>query len=495
MGKEIYAGLYLVVASILAIFFFRTLAKKNELGRRLSRVLGTGLVAMVAYIIYLSSNRYFLMSLANSVVFASIDWMLFFLAQFIYVYIENGYEKSMVNRFVPIVLALDNLHLLWNPVNEISIGYELVVQGANHYLVYKPKLLFNIHLGMCYVMVATIIITLIIKAARVPRLYRIRYVAVLLSFITVILLNALFLVVGGLIDFSILSYVMLGWFIYFYVFEFKGVQAANATKAYFIEEMNNPMILFNYQSKMLMNNKRAREIFNLSDDITEQEFRELNPYLEELGSHGRSEMEATVTLLDRVYYFRIQYNYLEDKKGRKIGTIYVFDDISEKKKAQIQTQFNADHDMLTGTYNRHYIYQLKQDLEKGNRFPVFGALYNVDHLRRINENYGVKVGDKVVCRLAWFLQQYSGVLDYVVRMDGDEMLLLIVGTTQKKAQDVFKKIEKRVDDFEVEDISVSSQYAYFTLDRVEDFDKIYEDARYEIAVKKGKIRQQDAKNQ
>jgi diguanylate cyclase (GGDEF)-like protein len=483
MGKEFFAGFYLVAGTIIATYLFRAMLKKDEIGRIMARALGAGLVAIMAYILYLCTNSYLLMSMANSVMFASVDWSLFFLLQFVIRFTRSENREYNETKIAVAILLLDNLQLLLNPITEYTMRYKVVEMTGSKYLVFRMQWPFYVHLVLCYIMVVWIIASLTIKYFKVANFYRARYAVINLAFIAVILLNIVFLVIGGVVDFSIITYAVLSCFLYFFVYDYKGTPAANATKAYFVEEMNNPIVFFDYEGRMLMSNRRAREVLSLAENENLGEFLKNNSYLK-LTDEREQYFETTLIHKDLVIYFQIQYKFLQDKDGKTIGSFFVYDDITDKKRALIQTEYNANHDILTGTFNRNYYASFKKMIAEKELYPVFGAIYNINGLREINQNYGVDTGDKILKRLAWLLQQFSRVTDCVIRMDGGEMALIMPATNEKKANEIYRKIERRIGTFEVSGIDVTVESSYFYFEDTEDFDRIYEEARRDIVEKK-----------
>lgn len=486
MGKEFFAGIYFVAATIIAVYFCRTMLRKDKLGKSMAMVLLTGLIAEFGYVLYLVSNDYFFMSLSHSVVFSSIDWCLFFLLQFCILFTERTDKKWNYSKLLMVPLLIDTVQLLANVFHEHSMRYEVVYDNTNAYLRLSMRPMFYAHLTLCYFMVATIVVILIQKSLKVAKLYRIRYLAFVYAFSAVILVNVIFLIIGGYVDLSIISYAVLCCFLYFYTFDYKGTQASNATKAYFIENMNNPMIFFDYEDKMLMCNKRARELFDLSAETTRQEFFDANPYIA-INGQDEQYFEATLPYKDQTLYFQIQYKFLRDISGRSIGTVLVYEDITEKKRALIQTEYNATHDMLTGTYNRNFLSTFKQMAKKERLCPMHGSIYGICEMNVLNEKYGIEFGDKAIRRMAWLLQQFSRVSDYVIRIDGSEMLLILPNTSEKKANEIFDKIARRIDGFNLNGVSIKVEHSYFYVDQIEKFEKIYEEAHQEIVESKNRV--------
>ena len=107
MEKELFAGIYLITAVVIAFYLFRAMARKDVLGKSMVRVLTAGLIIVLSYIGYLCTNDYFLMSLCNSIQFVAIDWTLFFLAQFVVLFTQSDENRGFKYNFVIGFLVLN----------------------------------------------------------------------------------------------------------------------------------------------------------------------------------------------------------------------------------------------------------------------------------------------------------------------------------------------------------------------------------------------------
>jgi diguanylate cyclase (GGDEF)-like protein/PAS domain S-box-containing protein len=102
-------------------------------------------------------------------------------------------------------------------------------------------------------------------------------------------------------------------------------------------------------------------------------------------------------------------------------------DISGRK--QLETRFHEAslHDPLTGCYNRRFLAEVQQRLTP---FDTWGAIVvDVDNFKDFNDLFGHQAGDEVLIKVSRFLRQNARNEDAVVRMGGDEFLLLLVGAS------------------------------------------------------------------
>ena len=88
-------------------------------------------------------------------------------------------------------------------------------------------------------------------------------------------------------------------------------------------------------------------------------------------------------------------------------------------------------DPLTGAHNRRYLMeQLPREIERASRYgrTLAVIMCDVDHFKKINDNYGHQVGDEV---LKWFvgrLQKGVRACDWVARYGGEEFLIVLPET-------------------------------------------------------------------
>ena len=119
---------------------------------------------------------------------------------------------------------------------------------------------------------------------------------------------------------------------------------------------------------------------------------------------------------------------LRDARGQIVGTFGISRDITERKRAEAAIAHLAYHDQLTGLPNRFLLEdRLRQVLASAGRSGHFGALLfvDLDHFKRINDNYGHGVGDEVLKQVAERLLGHVRQGDTVARVGGDEFIVLL----------------------------------------------------------------------
>ena len=92
-----------------------------------------------------------------------------------------------------------------------------------------------------------------------------------------------------------------------------------------------------------------------------------------------------------------------------------------------ENYYNAQHDMLTGLYNRRYFMDYMEPLSE--RLLNYGKvaymlLIDLDHFKTINDSLGHDVGDKLLIEVTKRIQTYSEDTHILARLGGDEFILV-----------------------------------------------------------------------
>jgi diguanylate cyclase (GGDEF)-like protein len=104
--------------------------------------------------------------------------------------------------------------------------------------------------------------------------------------------------------------------------------------------------------------------------------------------------------------------------------------------AVIEAQYEAEHDKLTGLYNKGKYMMLK---EKHFNDPGSIALFNFDvnNLKYINDNFGHEYGDELIVKAAQSIHAVTSDRVFGFRMGGDEYAMVAVNVTQKETDEIY----------------------------------------------------------
>lgn len=105
-------------------------------------------------------------------------------------------------------------------------------------------------------------------------------------------------------------------------------------------------------------------------------------------------------------------------------------------------------DPLTGQGNRNKFYLIAEyELERSHRYQnkLSLAILDIDHFKKINDNYGHTIGDSVLKGVADTITSTLRKADTSVRWGGEEFLFIMPGATVKEASEISERIRRNIE--------------------------------------------------
>ncbi|AFL73295.1 sensor domain-containing diguanylate cyclase [Thiocystis violascens] len=110
-----------------------------------------------------------------------------------------------------------------------------------------------------------------------------------------------------------------------------------------------------------------------------------------------------------------------------------------------QERDRALRDALTGLNNRlAYDERITQECERWERYgrPTVLSIWDVDHFKRVNDQFGHSAGDNVLKILGNLLNKHTRKSDFIARFGGEEFMLLLPETDIQTAFEVADKLRE-----------------------------------------------------
>lgn len=283
IGSYIIYTVYILMSIVMFFFGVLCCLKKNKAGYALGCAAFAGTAICITYTGSMFAKEYFAASLFSSLYFASVDVMLISLAKYMTAFTDtkDSILKRVANALSSFYFIFDIVVLLINPFKEIAMSYTYE-EGVMAPWRYQQMPLYQMHLIFSYLMVGYILVVLIAKMISTPRVYHGRYRSSLITILLIVILNAVFLYFENmkLIDFSILLYVVGVGILYWNAYYYSKTGAILTVKNMIINEIDQPVILFDYEDQLALKNDAALEIFG--DEEVSHELR-LRSFVEKYG--------------------------------------------------------------------------------------------------------------------------------------------------------------------------------------------------------------------
>jgi diguanylate cyclase (GGDEF)-like protein/PAS domain S-box-containing protein len=134
---------------------------------------------------------------------------------------------------------------------------------------------------------------------------------------------------------------------------------------------------------------------------------------------------------------------VRDADGEPLYRIDQIQDITERKRFEGQLQYLADHDALTGLFNRRrFLEELYREVAAASRYGNPGALLalDLDHFKYINDSLGHAAGDELIARIAAVFRARLRGTDILARLGGDEFAIILPRADEQQAQHVAESL-------------------------------------------------------
>lgn len=115
----------------------------------------------------------------------------------------------------------------------------------------------------------------------------------------------------------------------------------------------------------------------------------------------------------------------------------------QKRKVKI-TDRHKYTDMLTSLKNRNYLNAKMPEWEESKVYPQAIVIIDLNNVKYVNDNYGHEEGDKLIIEAAGILVNTQLENSEIIRTDGNEFLIYLVGYSQRQVTTYTKKLSKEL---------------------------------------------------
>ncbi|WMJ85140.1 GGDEF domain-containing protein [Oscillospiraceae bacterium LTW-04] len=131
----------------------------------------------------------------------------------------------------------------------------------------------------------------------------------------------------------------------------------------------------------------------------------------------------------------------------------------------------ANYDALTGSYTRNYLDNWINSFQRdGNDRSFIVGMIDVDYFKNINDTFGHGVGDQVLIFIAKTLMTLMDRYGFVVRLGGDEFIIVCENDDPARTFDIFNSINQQINETNPFDFNISVSCG---VKKADDIDALY----------------------
>lgn len=163
-------------------------------------------------------------------------------------------------------------------------------------------------------------------------------------------------------------------------------------------------------------------------------------------------------------YFEIKKSAVKDDDNSIIGIVGIVSDVTQRVRMEKQLEEFSITDSLTGVYNRNYLKYRIDEKIKELEYPFSVIMADCNNLKLVNDQYGHEYGDIMLRIVATTFKEILSNDFPIIRMGGDEFLILCNGTSKEEVEGIMNAIRKCLKDKSKEKISLSLAMGSYTVE-------------------------------
>lgn len=384
----------------------------TRIARRSGKRMGFAAASLVAplilpmagnMIIILSGNRT-LSLIGCYIYYLGLDVSIAALIHFSLVYCRITQSRKWFLYLAHGLLMIDVIQLLLNPFFHHAFRVkETQVEGFPYYDM-VPLWGQQFHRAVDYLLLAGVIVTFIIRVIRAPRLQRQRYSVVLFALVLVSAWETAYIFSNAPIDRSMIGFGMFGLLIFYFSLYYRPMRLLDRMLSNVVSEREYPMYFFDEDNRCIWMNRVGAQYLNLDEQELEaaeaalkRQFANRHPGV----SEWKDQLTMDVNGEDR--FIELTKQPMINSRGEYDGFYFYIRDLTKEQQEAARKLHNAQHDRLTGLFNRDYLYERTHELLANNpNEPYLIISAEISDLKVINDLYGNSFGDRALqCSAEW----------------------------------------------------------------------------------------------
>lgn len=143
----------------------------------------------------------------------------------------------------------------------------------------------------------------------------------------------------------------------------------------------------------------------------------------------------------KTYDIQGSASLLKNKSNEVMGTVLVFQNVSQAKTFEKTLNYNATHDALTGLLNRREFEKiLKEMLHKKKNAQHVLCYLDLDNFKIVNDSAGHAAGDALLKEVAKLMHKQIRSSDILARLGGDEFSILFINCPLDVGKELSEKM-------------------------------------------------------
>ena len=426
--------IFSIISLCAAFFSIRKISgKKYFFSLRLS--IFSAIVITFAHIFIINTKNENLASVCYTIFFIFIDVLIFSVFDFSKKYSKFANKFPRISKFFVGIGIADCLNSFLNIFFHHSFELKKVVvpeffhDSSKEIFRISMKWPYQLHLGICYFVLALLVIVIVVRIVKTPKMYRFMYTNILIAVSVNIFGDYFYVFLGIPIDFSIIftaaSVILLCTFATY----FTPARLLRTQLQAVVSNMTDSVILLDIDGELVYKNSAMHKFekeFACAEFYLESLQKEFSfdSNLEKLKSISENNFDKKIHKNGKDFTFHVSERTLKDENNNFLGAFFVIHDKTLEVQKLEQERYLAVHDKLTNLFNRDGFYEKVQEILKvAPNGKYLMVCSDIDNFKLINDLFGRLTGDSFLVKIAEAFKNYSQTEQIFARLESDRFAL------------------------------------------------------------------------
>lgn len=417
------------IGTLIILFFTisKSYLSQKSIAKTLRKVLLAAVVATIANMVVIIPVSETVCMFAHSVFFVGMNWVMYYMMAFVMEYTNSENLMKHGPFIFGALLLADSVSMVCNFFTHHAFtATEMILDDGEVFYRLNYRQPYHVHLAITNLLIVLAIISLVVKIAKTPRIYRSKYIFILIILVFVGIADTIYVFFGGIIDVSIIGFAAGGVLMYYMsvIYVPKGLVDRLFTMV--VHDMMDGVLLFDLDGNCIQANESAIALVepeyreNVAEAFEIWYQKELQKQVDE---NGR---DTVIKVENKTLYLRIFLKKLLDEDGAAIGAFIDIKNRTQEVNDLQAERYRATHDPLTGLYNKEFFYEkVRQRLDEQPEEQFILICSDIGNFKMVNDVFGTECGDRVLIRIARALHEMCKPDQIYGRIDNDGFALLM----------------------------------------------------------------------
>ncbi len=365
--------------------------------------------------------------------FLGYDFIAFTLVRFTDEYCRNFGNSDRRPTAILVLLAADVLQILISPfTGHVFHTEKIVLEGSPYYSV-VPHFGLTTHRVIVYLVMGAVMLIFLIAALKTARIYRGRYMVVLISMFCECIWQGYYIVSRKPIDRSMIGLTVFGLLVFYFTMYYRPLRLLDRMLSNIVSDMPEALFVFDPTGKCIWANERGLMLAGVDENSLDEVYGRLKDIFGECEclSHYTSdsvgnEENIVIGSGDEASYYSLERHSVSADSRHLAGSFLTVHDVTEEQRRVKRELYNSTHDTLTDLYTRQYLYdRIEKQLAENETAKYYVVFVDVKNFKIVNDVFGNAFGDIAIKQIADWIRSVVNEGCIYGRLAGDTFGLFI----------------------------------------------------------------------